>query len=342
MARVAIMDRIAIDDPENSLLTWFRRLYEDCLLHDRSVTQLMSVIVNFDECVIKYNSIPPRTYVGRHHEIRDLTSQSNRARITGLFGATASGRKFKALIVGKQANPRAFRGLDLANLPVHYFHSANACLTAKLFKEWFIGCFIHEIDDLRNGHIRIQFVLDNTPAHPIELQHVDPDITFKYLPPNTTSAIQPMDQGPLCSLKVRAKKSFYQKMLDFCQKHPEEPYVFDEFVRRYNILEGIRDIAAAWEAVPESTIVKSFAKIVPKDELERLVGGINDFEGFNNFEGLDEDLKSHIQESVTLLNGCHPSVTFTKKDIIQDVFLNPGQADEYTENIIDDVLQSED
>ena len=142
--------------------------------------------------------------------------------------------------------------------------------------------------------------------------------------------------------KLEPKSPSIKKCFDFCQKHPEEPYVFDEFVRRYNILEGIRDIAAAWEAVPESTIVKSFAKIVPKDELERLGGGINDFEGFNNFEGLDEDLKSHIQDSVTLLNGCHPSVTFTKKDIIQDIFLNPGPADEYAENIIDDVLQSED
>ena len=108
-------------------------------------------------------------------------------------------------------------------------------MTADLFREWFIGCFLHEIDDLHNGHIRIQFVLDNTPAHPIELEHVDPDITLKFLPPNTTSVIQPMDQGPLCSVKARAKKSFHQKM--FCQKNPEESYVFDEFVRCYNILD---------------------------------------------------------------------------------------------------------
>ena len=43
-----------------------------------------------------------------------------------------------------------------------------------------------------------------------------------------------------------------------------------------------------------------------------------------------------------MLNGCHPSVTFTKKDIIKDVLLNPGQANENIDNIIDDVLQCED
>ena len=116
--------KIKINDPESSICTWLKSLYEDCQLHDCSLTQLLSIILNFEECVIKYKSIPQRSYVGRHHEIRVKTS--NRARITGLFEATATGRKFKALIVDKAANPRAFRGLDLATLPVHYFHSANA------------------------------------------------------------------------------------------------------------------------------------------------------------------------------------------------------------------------
>ena len=151
------------------------------------------------------------------------------ADITGLFGATASGRKFKALIVGKAANPRAFRGLDLATLPVHYFHSANACMTAELFKEWFIDCFLHEIDDSCDNHIRIQFILDNSSAHSIELQIMDPDIHLKFLPPYTNSVIQPMDQGPLCIVKAGAKKAFYKKMFKYCQQHPNEYTALDDF-----------------------------------------------------------------------------------------------------------------
>ena len=89
-----LWETIKIDDPESSLCTWLKSLYEDCQLHDRSLTQLLSIIVNFDECVIQYKYIPQRSYVGRHHEIRAKTS--NRAGITGLFGATATGRKFKA------------------------------------------------------------------------------------------------------------------------------------------------------------------------------------------------------------------------------------------------------
>ena len=106
--------------------------------------------------------------------------------------------------------------------------------------------FMSEVDDLRNDHIRIQFVLDNWSAHPIELEFVDPDITFKFLPPNTTSVIHPMDQATLCSVKARAKKAFHQKMFGYCEQHPDETKAFNDFVRSYTILDAIRDIATAW------------------------------------------------------------------------------------------------
>ena len=67
--------------------------------------------------------------MGKLHEIRE--KKSNRARITGYFGITATGCKFKPLIIGKAAMPRAFRGLNLATLPVHYYHSSNAWMTGE-------------------------------------------------------------------------------------------------------------------------------------------------------------------------------------------------------------------
>ena len=339
---------------------WLRELYEDCQLHDKSLTWLMTIIVNFDECGIQYKSLPQRSYVGRHHEIR--AKKPNKARITGLFGATASGFKFKPVIIGQAAMPRAFRGLDLANLPVHYYHSSNAWMTGDIFREWFLNCFMIEVDAFRNDHIRIQFVLDNCSAHPIDLEFMDPDITFKFLPPNTTSVIQPMDQAVLCSTKARAKRAFHQEMFNYCELHPDEPEAINAFVRQYTILDAIRHIAAAWYSVPESTIVKSFHKIFPKEEWDKLSGDNNDFEGFlpHDFEQrpvpdnvnthlgdvggqvINQDFQTEIAESLQLLNLCHSGVQFTKEDIIQDVLLNPGQTDENVDNIIDEVLHCED
>ena len=60
--------------------------------YDQSVmirAQLIYLSIGLD--ILANKSIPQRSYVGRHHEMR--AKKNNRARITGLFGATATGRK---------------------------------------------------------------------------------------------------------------------------------------------------------------------------------------------------------------------------------------------------------
>ena len=99
-----------------------------------------------------------------------------------------------------------------------------------------MNCFMIEVDDLHNNEIRIQFVLDNCSAHPIELEFMDPDITFKFLPPNTTSVIQPMYQTVLWCVKARAKKAFHQKMFNYFEQNPDHEEAFNTFVQKYSIL----------------------------------------------------------------------------------------------------------
>ena len=159
-------------------MDWLKSLAEDCAFYSQSLAQLMTIIINFDEAGIQYKSIPQRSYVGRDCEIR--AKKPTRCRITGLFGASATGHKFKPLIIGKAANPRAFRGIDRNTMPVHYKHSRNAWMTGDLFREWYLEDFLHEIDELRAGPIRIQFLIDNCSAHPISLDDLDPDVFVKF------------------------------------------------------------------------------------------------------------------------------------------------------------------
>ena len=101
----------------------------------------------------------------RDQEIR--AKKPIRARITGLIGATADGHKFKPLIIGKARRPRAFQHLskDLSELPVHYTSNTNAWMTKEIFQDWFINCFLHEIGDIINETMPIQFLIDNCSAH---------------------------------------------------------------------------------------------------------------------------------------------------------------------------------
>ena len=90
-----------------------------------------------------------------------------KARITGLFGATASGHKFKPLIIGRARRPRAFAHLkkDLSDLPVHYTSNSTAWMTQDIFQEWFTSCFLLEIGEIRDENVPIQFLVDNCSAH---------------------------------------------------------------------------------------------------------------------------------------------------------------------------------
>ena len=151
-------------------------------------------------------------------------------------------------------------------------------------------------------------------------------------------------------------------MFDYFEQHPDETEAFNTFVREYSILDAIKDIAAAWDSVPKTTIVKSFHKIFPKEEWDKLSGDNNDFERFSpddlqqrpvpdnvniylgDVEGqvINQEFQNDIAESLQLLNGCSKSVQFREADIIHDVLLNPGKADENVDNIIDEVLNCED
>ena len=85
--------------------------------HPKTFRQAVYLIVNFDESGFQYKSIPQYSLVKRNTEIR--AKKPVKARLTGLFGATASGHKFKPLIIGKARWPRAFKDIkNLNELPV--------------------------------------------------------------------------------------------------------------------------------------------------------------------------------------------------------------------------------
>ena len=103
-------------------------------------------------------------------------------------------------------------------LPVQFSGQKNAWMNAKLFHEWFHHSFVPQVRKKLTslGHeCKAVLLLDNCSAHPDaeELVSDDGKIFAKFLPPNVTSLIQPMDQGVLESLKRRNKKKLLQRLL---------------------------------------------------------------------------------------------------------------------------------
>ena len=80
-------------------------------------------------------------------------------------------------------------------------------MDGKLFEEWF-----RELDRKFSFEGKnVAFVMDICPAYP----HIDnfKAIKLYFLPPNTTSKTQPIDQGVICSFKAKYCKNVVQKII---------------------------------------------------------------------------------------------------------------------------------
>ena len=104
-------------------------------------------------------------------------------------------------------------------------------------------------------------VLDNCSAHPDsdDLTSTDSKIFAKFLPPNVTSLIQPMDQGVIESVKRRYKLKLLRKLVieDECGVS-----VVD-FLKGINLKIGADLVYESWSETSCSTLRKSWQKILP-------------------------------------------------------------------------------
>ena len=126
-------------------------------------------------------------------------------RLTLMLGGNADDTfKLKPLLVYREANPRALKNVTKSSLPVIWVSNAKARVTLVIFEEWF---FHHSIPEVKlycrkNGiSFKILLVLDNVPGHPLHLDDFHSDVQVVYLLSNTTSLLQPMDQGVIANFK---------------------------------------------------------------------------------------------------------------------------------------------
>ena len=128
-----------------------------------------------------------------------------RNRLTVLVGASMMGEKLPLVVVGKSKSPKCFKGIR--SVPLDYFANTKAWMTGDLFEDIVKKWNRQFSKEKRN----ILLIIDNCPAHPRHLSFSN--ITIKFLPPNTTSKLQPCDQGIIQCLKVHYQYQLVQKKL---------------------------------------------------------------------------------------------------------------------------------
>lgn len=141
-------------------------------------------------------------------------------------------------------------------------------------------------------------LLDNAPAHPPGLEE---DLTgyydfiqVKFLPPNTTPRIQPMDQQVISNFKKFYVKAPFKRCFEVTS---ESNITLREFWKKdFNILHCLGMIEKAWDEVSVRTLKSSWKNLWPdcvllKDlegtSVENLV--VNEIISLWNSLGLDVD-----------------------------------------------------
>ena len=161
---------------------------------------------------------------------------------------------------------------------------------------------VHELKEYCTSQglpFKILMVPDNSPAHPQVLPDLHSDIKFVFLPPNTTSLLQPMDQGVIkmfkahflhkswCSLSMKCDVSLDE--LEKAAKAPENQVELQKDVvwrhwTSYTICDALWHVCDAWEEVTASCILEG------EGGWKKLCLDLTvDFGGFNLSERLSKE-----------------------------------------------------
>lgn len=207
---------------------------------------------NVDETALLFRALPDKSLVEKHQASKG--TKFIKDRLTLLLGTSQTGEKLKPLIIGKSKKPHCFRNINVGSLPVTWKFNSKAWMTSAIFEEWLI-----ELNKkFKRQNREVIFFLDNCTAHP-RLNFSN--IRLQFLPPNTTSLIQPLDQGIIRTFKSHYRRTLLRHLISRI-KLGKKPNPKD-----ITVLDAIYWCKKAWDEVSNSCIKNCFRKCsFPADE----------------------------------------------------------------------------
>lgn len=193
------------DVQQHTVNEWKSRLPDLC--KDYSAEN----IFNMDKTGLFFRDTSRKTF---HFKGDDCSGgKRSKERITVALCASLTGEKLKPVVIGKSKKPRCFKRIRKEHLPVDYYFNSNAWMNSKIYED-----FLKNVNrKMKMQKRKILLFVDNAPSHPnMDLSNVK----VQFLPPNTTSLTQPMDQGIIqtTKLKIRKRQVIYYliRLLSFC------------------------------------------------------------------------------------------------------------------------------
>ena len=199
-------------------------------------------IYNSNELGFFYQALPDKSL---HYKVERCSGgKHSKVRLTRPTAGNATGEKLPLFMIGKSAKLCCFSGVK--SLSCRYCSPKKSSMDGDLFTKW-----VKESDRKFAAHDwKIALIVDNCPAHPIVDGLKASELIF--LPPNTTSKTQPMDQGVIRCLKAFYRHSIIKRYITSIDGGRSPAKV--------NLLQAMPLLTAAWECVPPITLVSCFRK----------------------------------------------------------------------------------
>jgi len=162
--------------------------------------------------------------------------------------------------------------MDMNHLPVKYHAQAKPWMDCRILSDHFHQHFVPSARKFFSDHRmekRALLLLDNAPSHPSyeTLKSDDGTIKVIFLSPNTTAAIQPMDQAVLGPSKRRYKRKLLIYLLaHIILENESEVTSVPEILKAWNMKQVVYWIASAWEEASPGSLRKAWNKQLPESK----------------------------------------------------------------------------
>ena len=233
--------------------------------------------------------------------------EKSKQRITVAFIVTATGIKETPVVIWKSKKLRCFGKMHKSDLPVKYLDQKKAWMTGEI-----LATILMELNQqLLACNRSVLLIMDNAGCHPDNLKVKLTNMRVIFLPPNTTSKLQPLDLGIIQNFKVHYRRLFLRHVL----ARIDECGTASDVTKSVYILVAIKWVAKAWDMVKPETISKCFRKAgilsLTHDVISR---GLNEDEEDDPFLEQDECPKLQNLIDKTIHEGCTLSEYITGDD----------------------------
>ncbi len=255
--------------------------------------------------------------------------KQNKERFTLAVCCNADGSdKLPLLVIGKYENLRCFKNVNRDSFGCKYRSNPKAWMTQVIFLEWLKGF------DARMAGRNVLLIMDNCSAH-ISLMQLASVVTLRnttvfYLPPNTTSKIQPCDTGIIRSLKAYYRHRFNHLLIQRLQDKVAG-------LEKIDVLEAMHIVVAAWSMDVKPETIRNYfrhcricttdANVTPVPK-ESLI----DPEVIKDLEKQVQELRYRnpmdIRNLIDYLTEHEVAYVPTQEEIMQDFSTNPVPEDE--------------